>query len=400
MSDKLNIQDIVDLLVANSDISKEEAEIFMVELFSLIEKGLATDELTKIKDFGTFKLTHIEERESVDVNSKERIVIPAHRRVTFTPCQLLKDLVNKPFAHFETTPLNEGVFMDGIPTTSSDNDEDDDRIDDAEDKTKEDEPIGEIAETTTNKIAPEATTEDKEPQEDEEIEQKEEEDKVEQEEELLPPIVVSTSTHSESTEKVPPSKESPTDDDNQESLKEKTEVDTTIHHLEVKPDSKEKRRYNTLWWNVAIGLVAILITVGFVYNRYSTNKNSASKQKEEPSNPTQPTANLADAHTDTIKDELVAIVDPVETVEALPRKKVKMSPDRTLRLIALEKFGNKEFWVYIYMINKDIINNPNIVPVGLVLELPHENEYPMDANNPEEVAKAKKLGDEVIKGFG
>lgn len=398
MSDKLNIQDIVDLLVANSDISKEEAERFMVELFSLIEKGLATDELTKIKDFGTFKLTHIEERESVDVNSKERIVIPAHRRVTFTPCQLLKDLVNKPFAHFETTPLNEGVFMDGIPTISSDND-DDDRIDDAEDKTKEDEPIGEIAETTTNKIAPETTTEDKETQEDEEIEQKEEEDKVEQEEELLPPIVVSTSTHSESTEKATPSKESPTDDDNKESLKEKTEVDTTIHHLEVKHYSKEKRR-NTLWWNVAIGLVAILITVGFVYNRYSTNKNSASKQKEEPSNPTQPTANLADAHTDTIKDELVAIVDPVETVEALPRKKVKMSPDRTLRLIALEKFGNKEFWVYIYMINKDIINNPNIVPVGLVLELPHENEYPMDANNPEEVAKAKKLGDEVIKGFG
>ncbi len=393
MSDKLNIQDIVDLLVANSDISKEEAERFMVELFSLIEKGLATDELTKIKDFGTFKLTHIEERESVDVNSKERIGIPAHRRVTFTPCQLLKDLVNKPFAHFETTPLNDGVFMDGIPTTSSNNDEDDDRIDDAKDKAKEDEHISEIAETTTDTITPEATTEDKEPQD-------KQEDKVEQEEELLPPIAVSTTTNSESIEEVTPSKESPKDDDNKESSKEKTEVDTSTLHLgEEKPDNKEKRRHNTLWWNVAIGLVAILITVGFVYNRYSTNKNSATKQKEKPTNPTQPTTNLTDAHTDTIKNEPVAVVDSVETVEPLPRKKVKMSPDRTLRLIALDKFGNKEFWVYIYMINKDIINNPNIVPVGLVLELPHVNEYPMDANNPEEVAKAKKLGDEVIKGF-
>ncbi|HZJ80588.1 MAG TPA: HU family DNA-binding protein, partial [Dysgonamonadaceae bacterium] len=96
MSDKLNIQDIVDLLVANSDISKEEAERFMVELFSLIEKGLATNELTTIKDFGTFKLTQIEECESVDVSTKEKIAIPAHRHIAFIPTQLLENLVNKP----------------------------------------------------------------------------------------------------------------------------------------------------------------------------------------------------------------------------------------------------------------------------------------------------------------
>ena len=114
MSSKLNMQDIVDILVANNDISKEEADMFVAQLFSLIEKGLSTDELVKVKDFGSFKLTHIQERESVNVNTQEKIVIPAHRRVTFVPAPSLKDIVNKPFAHFETTPINEGVFMKGI----------------------------------------------------------------------------------------------------------------------------------------------------------------------------------------------------------------------------------------------------------------------------------------------
>ena len=84
MISKLNMQDIIDLLVAKNGISKEEAEKFIVELFNLIEKGLSTDELIKIKDLGTFRLTPIQERESVDVNTKEKILIPAHKRQFYT----------------------------------------------------------------------------------------------------------------------------------------------------------------------------------------------------------------------------------------------------------------------------------------------------------------------------
>ena len=146
MSSKLNMQNIIDLLVAKNDISKEEAESFIVELFYLIEKGLATDELTKIKDLGTFKLTHIQERESVDVNTKEKILIPAHRRVTFVPAQLLKSLVNKPFAHFETTPLNEGVFVEGISqNASSDEALEDNSDEDDEEHFQDSDPIEEDA---------------------------------------------------------------------------------------------------------------------------------------------------------------------------------------------------------------------------------------------------------------
>ena len=97
MSSKLNMQDIVNLLVANGEITKEEAEQFLSQFFNVIDKGLSSDEMVKVKDFGTFKLTQIEERESIDVNTQEKIVIPSHRRVSFVPASMLKELVNKPF---------------------------------------------------------------------------------------------------------------------------------------------------------------------------------------------------------------------------------------------------------------------------------------------------------------
>ena len=114
----------------------------------------------------------------------------------------------------------------------------------------------------------------------------------------------------------------------------------------------------------------------------------------------KPLEDVSVANTQNLLDEPKIVVDSVKTAEVLPRKSVKMFPGRTLRLIALDKLGDREFWVYIYMINKDKIENPNVVPIGLVLELPHENEYPMNASNPDDVVNAKKLGDELIKGIG
>ncbi|NLZ95126.1 MAG: hypothetical protein GX921_04785, partial [Bacteroidales bacterium] len=94
------------------------------------------------------------------------------------------------------------------------------------------------------------------------------------------------------------------------------------------------------------------------------------------------------------------VTGSVDKVEPKPRATAKMSPGRTLRLIALDKLGDREFWVYIYMINKEKITNPNVIPIGLVLDIPHHNEYPMDANNMEDIAMAKELGDETLKNFG
>lgn len=71
----------------------------------------------------------------------------------------------------------------------------------------------------------------------------------------------------------------------------------------------------------------------------------------------------------------------------------------TLRILAQEKLGNREFWVYIYMKNRGCINNPNTIPMGTELFIPEKTEYDMNAADPEAVKTAKKIGDEVLRGW-
>jgi len=109
MSERLNTQDLIDLLINRQGLERREAESFIKEFFSLIEEGLEKDKLVKIKGLGTFKLVNVESRESVNVNTGERIEIQGHTKISFTPDMNLRDIINKPFAHFETVILNDGV---------------------------------------------------------------------------------------------------------------------------------------------------------------------------------------------------------------------------------------------------------------------------------------------------
>jgi len=107
MNEKLLLQDLVVLLAKKSGITQKEADKFFRELFQLVLEGIYGNDIVKIKDFGTFKLVKINSRESVDVNTGNKIEIPAHYKMSFTPDKTLKELVNEPFAHFESVPLDE-----------------------------------------------------------------------------------------------------------------------------------------------------------------------------------------------------------------------------------------------------------------------------------------------------
>ena len=112
MSEKVTIQDIIELLVEKHGMTKKEADIFVKGMFELIEEALATEKYVKIKGLGIFKLTEVESRESVNVNTGERIEIQGHTKISFTPDSNMKDLINKPFAHFETVVLNEHTRLE------------------------------------------------------------------------------------------------------------------------------------------------------------------------------------------------------------------------------------------------------------------------------------------------
>lgn len=119
MNNKLSIQDLASAFAEKVDMDAKSANIFVKTVFEIVEEYIATDKIVKIKGFGTFKLISVSDRESVNVNTGERIIIAGHTKLSFTPDAALKDAVNRPFADFETTPLNDSTSiedMERIPT--------------------------------------------------------------------------------------------------------------------------------------------------------------------------------------------------------------------------------------------------------------------------------------------
>jgi hypothetical protein len=114
-------------------------------------------------------------------------------------------------------------------------------------------------------------------------------------------------------------------------------------------------------------------------------------------------ASAREEETDTVLSvEGTAILPVIEAVDISPQKKPEkaiLPAGKTLRLLAEDIFGNREFWVYIYLENKDKIHNPNKVSSGMELLLPDKVVYSIDAADPQSVAKAKSLGDAILEKF-
>lgn len=111
---KISLSDLAQRLAEKSGISLQDAELFIRKMFDVANEGLQSDKLVKMKWLGTFKVMAVKDRESVDVNTGERIIIEGRDKISFTPDNILKEIVNKPFAQFETVVVNDGVDFDEI----------------------------------------------------------------------------------------------------------------------------------------------------------------------------------------------------------------------------------------------------------------------------------------------
>lgn len=121
MATKINLQQLAKTLAQKRNLPQKDAEAFLKTFFDAIIENVTADKMVKIKGLGTFKLIEVLDRESVNINTGERIVIPGHSKLSFTPENALKDLINKPFADFQTVVINEGTSieeMEKIPASS------------------------------------------------------------------------------------------------------------------------------------------------------------------------------------------------------------------------------------------------------------------------------------------
>lgn len=124
----VKIQELSATLIDKYGLGKEDAEHFITQMFALIADELHSSQTSvKVKGLGTFKVTSVSSRESVDVNSGERIVISGRNKITFTPDVVMRDRVNRPFAQFETVPLNDGVDFSEIDGKDADDMADEER---------------------------------------------------------------------------------------------------------------------------------------------------------------------------------------------------------------------------------------------------------------------------------
>lgn len=105
------IKDIAKFLMARHQLKNSDAELFLQQIVEVINEGLIADRQVKIKGFGTFKLQTVKERSSVNISTGERVTIGEHDKVTFTPDNVMRDLINKPFAQFETITIDSDTVL-------------------------------------------------------------------------------------------------------------------------------------------------------------------------------------------------------------------------------------------------------------------------------------------------
>lgn len=167
MDRKILIQELSEGLAGRKDMPLKDAELFVRSVFEIVEEYLQTDKLVKIKGFGTFKLVRVDSRESVDVNTGERIVINGYTKVTFTPDTTLRDEINKPFAQFETvilydnTDLSEMEKIDAQETDEQIKNDADEEVNEGSDQMIDAGGVGIEAETS-----PESSTDENDGQND------------------------------------------------------------------------------------------------------------------------------------------------------------------------------------------------------------------------------------------
>ncbi len=384
MRDRITISDLAKSLSVQQKMPLKEAEAFVHTFFDLAEESLLRDKLLKIKNFGSFKVLDVSDRESVDVNTGERIRIQGHSKISFSPDAVLRDKVNKPFSAFQTIILNDQTDMEEMTRIPEQADKEENELDietgDMVQETAlpEDESVESVLPDT---ITTEMPNEEPEPF----AEEKEQPDEQEPMQEAQANEVESTLlVDANETDRVL----SLSDDVNEHNMENKNQ---TI------PDTYKEN--NGIQWNYIIYfLFTILLMVLSYFAGYYRLLCPCTDDREVQSAVVEPkvtTDSIAlDVETllesNTSADTIAAKSDEedVDTEEHFEdkfpqvpggkylitgtRRIHKMSVGDNLFMMAKKEYGNKSFAQYIIVYNQ--FKNPDVIPLGYDVKIPELRE--------------------------
>ena len=387
INDKLSLQELANALSEKQGIYKKDAELFVKELFDLVEEALANEKYVKIKGLGVFKLIEVDSRESINVNTGERIEIQGHSKVSFTPETSLKELINKPFAHFETVILNEGTVLEDTQV----------EVDVINEEKKE--------ESVEKEIETQTISTEKDITEEIEINSEEKVELIVEEEAIVEEAIEETETVEIPLDKEEEVKESNTTesistedvmivDEGAVEQKEEVEVEQSIESTEdaielkvVKQEEPPQEKTSKPLIIITVLLVIIIILGAYwlfrptdetiekpiikpVVEITETTTDSITINEVEEKLNTQ-SEEIVTSVVKPVKDEKVASIADTTDYHIIGTQTTHIIQNgETLIRVALKYFGSKDYWPYIAKHNKNIIKDVNNVPIGTELNIP------------------------------
>ena len=459
MNNKVTFPELVEQVAQYANTSKRMSELFLKELFATISQSLIDGESVKVKGIGTFKLTEVSPRKSVDVNTGEEIEIPGHKKLSFAPDKDMAEAINQPFMHFETEILDDDVTDDqlaaidaGEPTEAPADaapaeEETDDTADteapaaeapvDAEEEVvmppvfvaPVEEPESEEAETEAEvpvEPSEEVPAEEEapaevpvqEPADEQEEAVSEEESEIEEEAEPEPVTEVEPSAVAEPEDEAEDAEVEGEPDAESEMVSEELADERVGQEID-----KRRITRRSLLEGFVVGVVTTLIVTLFAYRLYLMKGYEATPADEEPftehvatdsvATPEQALAENSDA-ADADKQKADEEQKKAEEDKKKAEEKQKaeaakpttanvaagttdtIKPGTNLYRMSRKHYGSDKFWVYIYEENKAKYPNPNTIPVGAVLHIPQLGKYGAKAGDPASFAAAKKKQGEIF----
>ena len=373
MNEKITLQDLINLFSEKQGMNKKDAEVFVRTMFELIEEALATEKYVKIKGLGTFKLTEVDSRESVNVNTGERIEIQGHTKISFTPDVTMKELINKPFSHFETVVLNEGVELEDTPIETSEEIVQEEIISEtiiaeepaiveepqpepivetpAEEETIVEEPT--IEEQTIDELISEETIEEETIEEKTIVEESTVEEPVAEEPITEEPVITEVQT-SEETEKC------------------------------VSTEEKKVKNTNRILWGVIVVLVLIILFGAYwmflrpssvpevtplppVQEEVTIPVPAEEKQPED----TLETVKFIQLSAEELRKEHVpSFADTLDYQILGTQEEYTLQKGETIIRASVKFFGTKKYWPYIVKHNLDVLPDPDNIPAGVKIKIP------------------------------
>ena len=385
---KFTNSNILSVFRKQMGISKADETAFVEAFQSIFEEALLRDKVLKISGLGTFKLIPVESRKSVNVNTGEEIEIAGHYKLTFTPDVTLKDRVNEPLAHLETVELDADVVEN--PKVEI-----------------------EVHDTVSLKIEQSAdyfALQEEKVQIQEDPLQKLTEQALELKDILadIQGLSVVESVLSDSSD--------PSDPSDQPQPISARDIIAEINREDSAPNNKNSKLW--IWIAVFLGLSIIALLVYqnrdfFVSSEEVVETVDEVVVVEESSEASEIDFSDASAPSDSsdmsdlsdssdfsgnplysnrfsdlfnIKREYTEFIDTVTLNEG-----------SRLTWISLKQYGHRDYWVYIYEANRDIVKNPNAIKIGTKLRIPKLVPELIDATNPETIEYARYLHDIYVK---